>query len=271
MDLTFGQNQYQMSRRMQRYPRLGRLVQRVFGHTNVGNYARAGIFRKLLKQLPLHRFDRVLDLGCGQGEYTFMLAEALPQVKVTALDIEPERIRRIRQIGETSGIKNLATYVGALGSHQAGEGYDLIFSIDVFEHIAEEDMPFEDAFACLREGGYLLVKMPSRKQRTILPESWFEEHQEWLEDEHIGQIYDLEGLKQRMEKAGFRITYSTYADGLLARMGWEIGYLSRRTHPLLQLLCLPFAKLLVRLDQAIHQNGYGNTIQVIGQKVTLNS
>ena len=55
-------------------------------------------------------------------------------------------------------------------------------------------MPFKDALNRLKPGGLLLVKIPNKTQNTILPENWFEDHHHWLEDEHVGQIYDLEGV-----------------------------------------------------------------------------
>ena len=127
-------------------------------------------------------------------------------------------------------------------------------------------MPFVQAYEKLRPGGYLLVKIPNRDQLTILPEQWFEEHHDWLEDEHIGQIYDLEGLRQRMEKEGFDIIYEAYGDGWWSRLGWELGYLSHKAGPVLQLVCLPLAKLLVRVDFLFNHRNGGNTIQVIGRK-----
>ena len=141
-----------------------------------------------------------------------------------------------------------------------------MFSVDVFEHIKEEEMPFQDAYERLKPGGYLMVKMPTKIQRTILPEAWFEEHEEWLEEEHIGQIYMLEDLVTRFEKEGFKVTHAAYHDQWFARMGWEIGHLSHKSGPFLQLLALPLAKLLVRLDNVFGNKKWGNTIQVIGQK-----
>ncbi|MCB0592931.1 MAG: class I SAM-dependent methyltransferase [Lewinellaceae bacterium] len=267
VNVTFGKMQAQMSQRMQRFPRLSRWAARIFGYTLVGNYARALSFKSLLGQLPLESFRKILDLGCGYGEYSFLLSEALPRATITALDLNKAAIANIRRLAAELGMGNLETHLGPIESVEGKDGwYDLIFSIDVFEHIREEEMPFAEAFRKLRPGGYLLVKMPSREQLTLLPESWFEDHHHWLEEEHIGQVYSLEGLKARMEKEGFKVLYAAYGDGWWSRLGWEVGYLSRKAGPLAQLLCLPLAKLLVRVDRWGGKKESGNTIQVIGQK-----
>jgi len=72
--MSFGQHQTITSTRMSRYPRLSKLIAKVFGYTNVGNFARSLAFRKALEQLPLGQMEQVLDLGCGYGEYAVMMA-----------------------------------------------------------------------------------------------------------------------------------------------------------------------------------------------------
>jgi SAM-dependent methyltransferase len=267
MEIVFGKMQDQMSERMRKRPRLAKLIKRIFGYTLVGNYARALTFKELLDQLPLEEFKRIMDLGCGYGEYAFMLADALPQATVTALDINQTSIQNIERLAREHGMDNLETHGNTIDTLQDRDGqYDFIYSVDVFEHIKEEEMPFAQAKEKLRTGGYLLIKIPSREQLTILPEAWFEDHHHWLEDEHIGQVYELEDLENRMSTEGFDIIYTAYADGWWSRLGWELGYLSHKAGPVLQLVCLPLAKSMVWLDRLVHRRKNGNTIQVIGRK-----
>ncbi|MEL6973496.1 MAG: class I SAM-dependent methyltransferase [Bacteroidota bacterium] len=267
MEIVFGKMQDQMSERMRRRPLLAKWIKRIFGYTLVGNYARALTFKELLSQVPLTEFKRIMDLGCGYGEYAFMLADALPQASITALDINQKSIANIARLAKEHQMDNLETHSSTIDTLENLDGqFDFIYSVDVFEHIKEEEMPFAEAYKKLRPGGYLLIKIPSREQLTILPEDWFEDHHDWLEDEHIGQVYELNDLEQRMSDEGFTIQYAAYADGWWSRLGWELGYLSHKAGPVLQLLCLPFAKLLVRFDRLVHRRKSGNTIQVIGRK-----
>lgn len=268
IQLSFGYTQPLMSKRMRAYPRLAKWVHYLFGYTQVGNYARAGVFQKLLRSFPLEDCQEVLDLGCGQGEYAFSMATALADKKITGLDIEPERILKIEGVAAEKGMTNLDTFCGSMEAlQQTGRRFDFIYSIDVFEHIQEEEMPFEAAYAALNEGGYLLVKMPAKKQFTIFPQRLFQEHQQWLDEEHIGQVYELADLQARFERTGFQIQTAFYADGPAARLAWELNYLAQKLGPLVQLALLPLNKLLVRIDQSLGKLKKGNTIQVIGQKI----
>jgi cyclopropane fatty-acyl-phospholipid synthase-like methyltransferase len=268
MNLTFGDAQIYTSERMMKFPQLSKAFFKVFGYTNLGNYARFTIFKKLLKQIPIPRDGKILDLGTGYGEYAFSLSKAFPSGLIHALDIDPERIYTLRQAIRKSLVSNILTYSEHLGNVYLPE-LDFVFSIDVFEHIEEENMPFKDVYDRLKPGGYFLVKIPNKQQRTILPEAWFEEHQEWLEDEHVGQVYDLEGLKNRFEMEGFQVIHASYSDGWLSRMGWELAYLGKKAGFIGQLASLPLAKGMVLLDRVFHRSAWGNAIQVIGKKPEL--
>jgi SAM-dependent methyltransferase len=266
MSVTFGQHQTLTSARMARYPQLARLIKRVFGYTNVGNYARSLAFQRALQALPLAELRQVLDLGCGFGEYAVMMARTLPQAQITGLELHQRKTDLLRQITAAEGLTNLQPHLGKMETLPPSVQFDLIYSVDVFEHILEPEMPFAQAHTHLAPGGYLLVKMPSREQHLVAPASWFGAHQVWLDEEHIGQVYELADLEARFEREGFEVVYAAYADGWLARLGWELSYFGNKAGSLLQLAVLPLAKLLVRLDQLRSHPRQGNTIQVIGQK-----
>lgn len=266
MKLTFGQNQYLMSRRLSKYPTVGKWFNRLFGSTNIGQYARADIFKKIVKKLPSESYMDILDLGCGQGEYAFMMAGAAKNSKITALDIEPTRIDAINRIINKHNIPNLVTHLGNCKSLPENARFDFIYSIDVFEHIEIHKMPFKDAFARLKSNGRLLVKMPSKNQITVLPQKWFKSHQKWLKEEHIGQVYMLNDLKRRMQEEGFQIEHSFYSDGRISRLSWELGYLSRKAGVIPHLILLPILKSMIILDRILFRNQPGNSIQIIGIK-----
>lgn len=265
MNYAFGINQQYTSKKMLNRPMLASLVKWVFGYTNVGNYARSRVFKRLLKKLPLVTFNKILDLGCGFGEYSFMLAKKLEYAEITALDPDPSKIDILKKTLKRVHAPNISLHNGKIAS-MSDDDYDFIYSIDVFEHIPVDNMPFFKCYNKLKKGGFLLIKMPSKKQVTILPDRYFEEHHQWLEEEHPGQVFELEDLVAKLKEEGFKIIYADYQDGLLARLGWEISYLSKKIGPLFQLITLPLAKALVILDPIFKRSQRGNTIQVIARK-----
>jgi SAM-dependent methyltransferase len=266
--LNYGESQYLLSEKMQSIPSLGKLLNKVMGYTNIGNYARAKVFTKQVSQLHLSGMKKVLDLGCGYGENAIMMSNALPGAEITALDIDKKALGRVQYAKSKLGIDNMQIHEGRIDTLSHGD-FDLVYSVDVFEHIPVAEMPFSGAFEKLKKGGYLLVKIPNKVQRTFFEEKYFEEHNQWVDHEHPGQVYFLNDLKERFEKEGFKVIYAEQTDGILARLAWEIAYFMKKGGSILQLAGLPFCKLLVTLDLVLHPHGSknGNAITVIGQKI----
>lgn len=268
INLQYGSSQYLLSEKMQRFPSLGKLLNQTFGYTNIGNYARAKVFAKHINKIDLSGAKNILDLGCGYGENALMMSKALPDKNIYALDIDKRALSRVRAAKEKLGAENLTIHEGKIDTLPV-ESIDLIYSVDVFEHIHEHEMPFADALSKLKKGGHLLVKIPNKVQRTFFKEKHFAEHNVWVDHEHPGQVYFLKDLEARFWKEGFKVVFAEQTDGLLARLAWEIAYFTKKGGPVLQLLSLPLCKLLVNLDFITHPKGssQGNAITVIGQKI----
>jgi SAM-dependent methyltransferase len=268
IQLQYGASQYLLSEKMQRFPSLGKLLNKTFGYTNIGNYARAKVFAKHINKVDLASMNNILDLGCGYGENAMMMAKALPTKNIYALDIDKRALNRVYSAQSKLALPNLTVHEGKIDTLPVRE-LDLVYSVDVFEHIHENEMPFEDVHKKLKKGGYLLVKIPNKVQRTFFDEKHFEEHNVWVDHEHPGQVYFLKDLEARFAKEGFKVVFAEQTDGMLARMAWEIAYFTKKGGALMQLLSLPLCKLLVNLDFITHPRGsdQGNAITVIGQKI----
>ena len=266
--LNYGSSQYLLSERMQAFPALSKLINQTMGYTNIGNYARAQVFSKHINQLQLSKMNSILDLGCGYGENALMMANALPHANIFALDIDTRALNRVSLAKEKLDLDNLSLHEGKIDSLPVA-GLDLIYSVDVFEHIPASEMPFAACREKLKQGGYLLVKIPNKIQRTFFEPKYFEEHNKWVDHEHPGQVYFLKDLAARFHKEGFKVVFAAQSDGMLARLAWEIAYFTKKGGAIPQLLALPFCKLLVKLDLLMHPKGssQGNAITVIGQKV----
>jgi len=265
--LHYGSTQPLLSQRMRSYPMLAKLVNNVLGYTNIGNYARSKVFRKQISTLPIGDMQNILDLGCGYGEYSFMMAKTLPDTNISALDIDKDALDKVNYAQENLKLKNLQIFEGYIDQLPDSK-YDLIYSVDVFEHIQVDQMPFSQALNKLKDGGYLMVKMPNIKQTAVFPKSWFKAHEEWLNHEHPGQVYTLNDLKERFKSEGFNVIFASQTDGILSRFAWELAYLMKKAGTAFQILSLPICKLLIAADMVLTRGNTkkGNAITVIGQK-----
>jgi trans-aconitate 2-methyltransferase len=98
---------------------------------------------------------RVADLGCGTGELTRQLADALPGSDVVGIDNSPEMLQRAREQARP-GIR---FELGAI-EDITGE-WDLIFSHAAIHWVENHRALIPRLLSMLTPGGQLAVQMPS--------------------------------------------------------------------------------------------------------------
>jgi SAM-dependent methyltransferase len=102
--------------------------------------------------------SRVLEIGCGVGAQTRILARNSPTATFTSVDVSPASVQTARRVIERLGIRNVRFEVGNLFDLRFPDAsFDHLFVCFVLEHI---DRPV-DALASLRRllvaGGTLTV------------------------------------------------------------------------------------------------------------------
>lgn len=106
----------------------------------------------LLKQLP-RKCQTVLDLGCGTGKFSRLLAERAN--KVTALDLSPNSIQIARQ--RSQQFNNIDYQVADISQCDfASERFEAIVSIATFHHLSLEQL-IPKLKAALKPGGVLII------------------------------------------------------------------------------------------------------------------
>jgi SAM-dependent methyltransferase len=78
--------------------------------------------------------QRVLEIGCGFGRITRLLAETWPDADITALDLSPEQLANARRhCGDTAHVR-FEQYDFYSGAPFPGGNYDTVVAIEVFLH-----------------------------------------------------------------------------------------------------------------------------------------
>lgn len=117
-----------------------------------GGGAGDAYYAYLARQLP-PRVESALEIGCGGGAFTRLLAARARSV--LALDLSPEMIRLARS--RSAGRRNIEYRAGdALRLALPGEGFDCVVSIATLHHLPTEQAltKMKDA---LKPGGTLVV------------------------------------------------------------------------------------------------------------------
>jgi len=116
---------------------------------------RAAPFYDLLALVDVQPRLNVIDLGCGSGELTRVLADTLPESQVLGLDLSSEMLARTSDYART-GLRfeqgDQAALTGA---------YDLIFSNAALQWSEDHPALIPNLYRCLSPGGQIAVQMPS--------------------------------------------------------------------------------------------------------------
>jgi trans-aconitate 2-methyltransferase len=96
---------------------------------------------------------RAIDLGCGTGELTARLHEALPGSEVLGVDASPEMLARARpEPGLRFEVKRIEEVQGS---------WDLVFSHAAIHWVEDHAQLVPQLLAMVAPGGQLAVQMPS--------------------------------------------------------------------------------------------------------------
>ncbi|WP_154677008.1 class I SAM-dependent methyltransferase [Parafrankia discariae] len=126
---------------------------------------RASLVREWLPALGgvverLRAGAKVLDVGCGHGTSTLLMAEAFPASTFHGVDPHPESINAARTAANRAGVADWTTFSVAPVTGGIGDGYDLICFFDSFHHVRDA---VAAAVACRRAmapGGTLMLVEP---------------------------------------------------------------------------------------------------------------
>lgn len=115
--------------------------------------------RDLVARLPLDEPRRVIDLGCGPGNSTAVLAARWPKAEITGLDSSREMIARARE-----NFPKMEWIVGDIETWQTDEPFDVVFSNAALQWLPghREVLPY--LFGQVAQGGVLAVQVPGDPQ-----------------------------------------------------------------------------------------------------------
>lgn len=171
----------------------------------------------LVRRIGLEQPRKLLDVGCGPGNSTQVLADAFPNaLRIIGIDSSPEMIEAAK--GEHPDME--FRLCDALNLPSLGEdGFDVVFSNACIQWVPDHPRLIRDMLALLRPGGMLAVQVPMNYQEPI--------HQ------IIGELAASD--EWRAELASARVfhtlTQEAYFDILAAEAGqfqmWQTTYLHR--------------------------------------------
>jgi len=208
---------------------------------------------------------RVLDAGCGRGEYALRVVRRFPGVAL---------MMGVDQAGR-DGVRGFARVPPDLASRvvlrdgpfcraavEDAAPFDALLCIDVLEHVPDDGRFLDDLAAVARPGARGLVHVPATPQRH--PIGWTRrELDRMLADgsgEHVREGYTLAGISALLRETGWLVRRARATFGRLAAWWCDADFYlaSRRLHPA-RAAALPLTvagALLGRVAQPRQGNGW---------------
>jgi len=193
--------------------------------------------------------DLVVDFGAGIGTFSDMF----PVRDLLCVEQDPAQRASLQARGiATAGLEDIA-----------GSSVAFIYSINVLEHVADDDAVLRALREKLRPGGRLLVYVPAFR---IL----------WTDmDDLVGHVrrYRLGELVGKAEGAGLRVLHAEYADSagffatllfkVLGRLRGGGGRLSPAAVALFDRVAFPVGRML---DRLLLRRLFGKNVVVVAAR-----
>jgi SAM-dependent methyltransferase len=211
-----------------------------------------------------------LDAGSGFGQYSWLMSSKYKMWKIKAVDIKQEQIEDCKAFFTKTGRSGKVIFEKAdLISFSETDKFNIILSVDVMEHIEDDMKVFRNMYNALYRGGVLLISTPSDKGGSDV----HNDNEESFIEEHFRDGYNIEDIKNKLEKTGFKNVSARYTYGLPGQLSWllsmkipvillNISYIFFLILPFYFLIVLPFSLVLNTIDlYSAHSTGTGLLIE----------
>lgn len=148
------------------------------------------------------RYDRVLEIGCGEGSFSAGLNSAAER-----WGVEPNPVAGAKANGVLAKVL-IGTYEQI--SHELPEAYfDLVICNDVIEHMTDHDAFLKAIKTKLKPGGTLVASVPNARYYRFLIEllvkkDWKYEDQGLFDRTHL-RFFTQKSLRRSLEENGFSV------------------------------------------------------------------
>lgn len=123
--------------------------------TKMGNFADMVETRLAFELFKPESGMKVLDVGCGTGNFSIKLAKM--GCSVTGIDISREMLSIARRKAEQLELDIRFELMDVYDIRQPDDSFDAVFSMAAFEFIKEPGRAFREMMRVLKPGGQLLI------------------------------------------------------------------------------------------------------------------
>lgn len=121
-------------------------------------------YKKFFRDMPAPG-GRLLDVGCGIGDFCYMAEKA--GYSVTGIDFAPQFIEAARRRFPSLDLE--AMTLEEFRAKRTNDKYDVVTFIEVLEHLDNIRDFLQSVRMVLKPGGYVVCSVPNREKFRLLP------------------------------------------------------------------------------------------------------
>ena len=149
--------------------------------------AQIDLIEELLSWSKVKEFKgKILDLGCGIGGSSLYLAQKFPASHVIGITLSPVQVQRATARAKAAGLESRTSFqvADALTMPFEGDRFDLIWSLESGEHMADKSRFLAECLRVLKPNGKLIFA--TWCHRDTRPKALTKN-----ERQHLDRIYDV--------------------------------------------------------------------------------
>ncbi len=118
--------------------------------------AQTMLVRQAAHLLDIQRGEQVLDVACGRGKGSYIIANLYPRARVKAVDLLPENVQVAQVLfANTNGLKFLVD--DAMNLRFPDQSFDKVLCLEAAFHFPDRGQFIREAYRVLRDGGRFVI------------------------------------------------------------------------------------------------------------------
>lgn len=221
--------------------------------------------REINALFPIGTQFQHYDAGAGFCQYSWYSLKRWPKAKVFATDLKRDYLADFSEYASQKFPGRFFWKSADLQVFKPQRRYDLVTAIDILEHIPDDRAVLANFHAALKEGGTLLISVPSDTDEAAK-----------FTSEHVRPGYSKQDLEQKLIESGFELEKLIHSYGTCGSLSWRLlmkyplSLLNRSKAfmlflPFWYLLVFPIAELLMRRDLSL-ENSSGTGLIAVARK-----
>jgi ubiquinone/menaquinone biosynthesis C-methylase UbiE len=113
--------------------------------------------KKVLEMFSRHKFDRILDVGCGDGNFSTLIGKACNAKEIYGIEISEKGVESAKK----KGVKCYKLDIDEEYFPFENNYFDAVFAGEIIEHLFDPDHFLDEVYRVMKPGGIFVLTTPN--------------------------------------------------------------------------------------------------------------